>query len=120
MATVDARLINATFYDVTRFDIVEGHAFTLTLLHWPGESRWVSENDPVLEIKVTPDLTEVVAKALGVSTIFILEKTGFGEQPKVIKELLITVVAEIIQPVSSLGLSATVVAKSGPIVPPEA
>lgn len=113
MATVDARLSNATFYDVTRFDVVKGEVFSLSLIDWPAESRWVSENDPVLQIVHEPgNEGKITAKELGVSTIWFFEKTAFGEQPKVIKELLITVVAEIVQPVSDLGLSAQVVDKT--------
>lgn len=112
MAIVDARLTNATFYDVTRFDVVKGQVFSLTLIDWPDESRWVSENDPVLEIVHAPgNEGEITAKELGISTIWMFEKAAFGEQPKVIKELLITVVAEILPMVSDLGLSVSIVDK---------
>lgn len=111
MATVDASLDNSAFEDVTKFKLVKGVEADLTLKGWEWLSRWISENDPVLKLTVSGNDAHIIAEEIGVSTIFILEMTAFGEQPKVIKELLIEVVAAIVPPVSNLGLSATVVPK---------
>lgn len=110
-ATVDTSLDNSAFEDVTKFRLVKGVEADLTLKGWDGESRWISENDPVLKLVVSGNDAHITAEEIGESTIFIMEKTAFGEQPKVIKELLINVVPEIVSPVSSLGLRATVVDK---------
>lgn len=103
---VDARLLNATFYDVTRFDIVQGEAFSLDLVEFDGTTSWFSNNDQVLEILQTGNQAEVKALTLGTSLIWIFDSTNTK-----IKELIITIVAEIVQPVSDLGLSATVIDK---------
>lgn len=109
--TVDASLDNSAFEDVTKFRLVKGVEADLTLKGHDGPSRWISENDPVLKLIVTGNDAHITAEELGESTIFIMEKTAFGEQPKVIKELLINVVPEIVQPVSDLGITVALVDK---------
>lgn len=109
--TVDASLNNSAFEDVTKFRLVKGVEADLSLKGWEGESRWISENDPVLRLTVSGNEAHIIADELGESTIFIMEKTAFGEAPKVIKELLINVVSEIIQTTTSLGLVASVIDK---------
>lgn len=103
---VDARLSNATFYDVTRFDIIQGEAFSLDLVEFDGPTSWFSNNDQVLEILQTGNRAEVKASELGTSWVWI-----FDDANAKIKELIITVVAAIVPPVSDLGLSATVIDK---------
>lgn len=104
---VDARLSNATFYDVARFDIMQGEAFSLDLVDFEGTTSWFSNNDQVLEILQTGNQAEVSALTLGPSLIWIFDSSNAK-----IRELLITVVAAIVQPVSDLGLSAQVVDKT--------
>lgn len=103
---VDARLSNATFYDVARFDIMKGEAFSLDLVEFEGTTSWFSNNDQVLEILQTGNQAEVEALELGTSWIWIFDSSNVK-----VKELIITVVAAIEQPVSDLGLSATVIDK---------
>lgn len=103
---VDARLSNATFYDVTRFDIMQGEPFSLDLVEFDGTTSWFSNNDQVLEIIQTSNQAEVKALELGTSWVWI-----FDDDNVKIKELIITVVTAIVQPVSDLGISATVIDK---------
>lgn len=98
---VHARLSNATFYDVTRFDIVKGEEFSLTIVDFEGATSWFSNNDQVLEILQTGNDAQIKASELGASWIWIFDANNAR-----IKEIIITVVAEIVLPVSTLGLKA--------------
>lgn len=112
MATIDASLDNSAFEDVTKFRLVKGVEADLTLKGWEGPSRWISENDPVLKLTVNGNDAHITAEEVGESTIFIMEKTAFGEPPKVIKELLINVVAEIVDLAANLNASGEPIDKN--------
>ena len=61
---VDLRLSNAEVYDVTRFRVLVGEAFTLVA---DASGRWFTDNDPALAVRVTPagDRADVTADAPG-------------------------------------------------------
>ncbi len=102
MATVNASLSNATFYNVERFDVVQGEKFSLLLTDSDNIIVDFSvTNDPVLDIQSdVVNSQEVTASKVGRSRIIYLDKDD-----KKVKELIINVVESISDPAVSLDLS---------------
>jgi len=72
-----------------KIDVVKGQKFSL-LTDLTGDSKWFSDNDPVLGIIVTGNNADVEATDIGTSTILIMG-TSFG----IHKELTISVVEAV-------------------------
>lgn len=97
---VDASFQFAKVYDITKIDVVRGQEFTLNT-DYSGASKWFSDNDPVLELKVTGNDAKATAIDIGTSTVLIMDLNK-----TVIKELTISVVDSILPVATSLGLKA--------------
>jgi hypothetical protein len=114
--TVNARLQNAAFYDVRRFDLVKGQKAALEVLGYDGVIDWASTGDSVLDI-VAPEnvenafgyIAEITAKEKGESRVFVIEKTDEGFP--ILKELKIRVLDEIKDPAVNLGVEITPIDK---------
>lgn len=83
---LDLRLSNAEVFDVTRFRVKVGEAFSLVAD--TGGLRWFTDNDPALRVVVTPsgDRADVVSDAAGEVQIRI-----FGDQDAEVKRLFVEV-----------------------------
>jgi len=103
MAKLDVSFGNAKIYDVTKFDVKVGEKFTLTLYETESSPnlKWLWSNDPVLESEQKNNTSDVIAKKVGISELYLL-----GEDMKVAKILSINVVEDIIEPATNLGLAA--------------
>jgi hypothetical protein len=97
---VDVSFEFAKVYDVTRIDVVKGQQFSL-LTDWISKSKWFSDADEVLEIKVKDNNAEVKALELGTSVVWIVD-----ENKTTLKELIISVVGSIEPQATALNLSA--------------
>jgi hypothetical protein len=97
---VDASFQYAKVYDINKMDVVKGQKFDLNT-DYNGTSKWFSDNDPVLELKVTGNDAEATAMGIGTSTVLIMD-----QNKTVIKELTISVVDSIAPMATSLGLTA--------------
>lgn len=101
MASVDVRLENAAFYDVTRFDVVKGQEFSISLIDHNGPSDWFSNQDQVLSIEQKGNEATVKAESVGSTRIII-----FAPGDVKVKELNIRVVDEIVAPAVTLEIVA--------------
>lgn len=97
---VDVAFSFAKVYDVSRIDVVKGQKFSL-VTDFTGVSKWFSDNDPVLDLKVTDNNADVEATAAGTSTVLIMD-----QNKAVLKELTIAVVEALAPLATSLGLTA--------------
>lgn len=97
---VDVSFDFARVYDVNRIDVEKGQKFSLKT-DFIGTSKWFSDNDPVLDLKVTGNNADVEATEVGTSVILIMD-----EHKNVQKELTISVVDEVLPLATSLGLTA--------------
>lgn len=85
---VDIQFDFAKVYNIEKkIDVAKGQKFSL-LTDLTGESKWFSDNDPVLSINKSGNNADVEATGLGTSTILIMG-TDFGIE----KEIEINVVA---------------------------
>lgn len=100
MPRVDLTLFNARIFDVNSFQVIVGETFTLNT-DITGETRWFSDNDPVLGIKVTGNNAEVQALLEGSCTILIMDA-----KKNIQKELTINVYMNLPVPADVLEVSA--------------
>lgn len=100
MPRVDLTLFNARIFDVNSFQVIVGQQFTLSS-DITVETKWFSDNDPVLGIKVTGNNAEVEALQEGTCTILIMDA-----KKNIQKELTITVHTNLPVPADVLEVSA--------------
>jgi len=97
---VDITFDFAKVYNIEKADIAVGQKFTLTT-DFTAASKWFSDNDPVLSLKVTGNSAEDEAMQTGTSTILIMNEVNGIEKTLVFK------VVDSIQPMAAdLGLRA--------------
>jgi hypothetical protein len=97
---VDITFDFAKVYNIDKADVVQGQRFTLNT-DYAAASKWYSDNDPVLSLKVSGNSAEVEAKETGTSTILIMNEANGIEKTLVFK------VVDSIQPMAAdLGLKA--------------
>jgi hypothetical protein len=97
---VDITFDFAKVYNIEKADIAVGQKFTLNT-DYAAASKWYSDNDPVLSLKVSGNSAEVEAKETGTSTILIMNEANGIEKTLVFK------VVDSIQPMAAdLGLKA--------------
>ncbi len=97
---VDVLFDFAKVYNINTFDVVKGQKFLL-LSDLKVPSRWFSDQDPVLSMKVKDNSAEVEATSIGQSSILIM-----GIDLQKIYEIKINVVESIARPATDLGLTA--------------
>jgi hypothetical protein len=98
MASFNVSLSNATFYGVTKFDIVKGEQFTIYLMDSVAVPEdWFFNNDAVLSSNTTGSQSQVTASELGVSKLRVLDASGATEIM-----LDINVIEEIVPPAVAL------------------
>lgn len=98
---IDVAFKNAKVFNVQdRIDVVKGEAFTL-FTDAPENTRWFTDNDPVLSVKAQGQNAGFSADAIGPSTIFLI-----GDADALLKKLQINVVASIEEPAANLNTSA--------------
>lgn len=97
---VDVSFGFAKVYNIESFDVVKGQKFSL-LTDNTGESKWFSDNDPVLSLIVDGNNADVEATATGTSEIIIMD-----ENLNQLKKITIKVVDAIIEPAKKLTLKA--------------
>lgn len=104
MPQVNASLNNAAFENVSRFRIVNGQAFSLALVDYEGPIDWAHTGDRNVEIIPSEDpeqhTADLKATGLGKSRIFVIEKSE--TEFNIIKQVWLEVVAEILDPATSL------------------
>jgi len=98
---MDVAFKNAKVFNIRdRIDVVKGEPFTL-FTDAPDNTRWFTDNDPVLAVTAKGKNADFSADAIGTSTIFLI-----GEANVLIKELTVNVVASIEPPAVSLNTTA--------------
>jgi hypothetical protein len=98
MALMDVAFKNVKAFGVTRLEVAMGEKFKLYLTpEIDGKVRWLWENDPVLQTRVTENVAEVEATEVGDATTFI-----FDEAMKLIMRVDIKVVDSIKEPAAKL------------------
>ncbi len=98
---VDVVFAFAKVYNVDeRIDVVKGQKFSLNT-DFIGTSKWFSDNDPVIALKISGNSAEVEATEEGSSVILIMD-----ESKNVQKELTISVLAAIVPEATALNMSA--------------
>lgn len=90
----------AKVYNVEKADVVKGQSFSIDT-DFAGVSKWFSDNDPVLSLKVNGNTAEAEAKETGTSTILIM-----NESMTVEKTLVINVVDSIEPKATDLSVTA--------------
>lgn len=97
---VDVTFDFAKAYNIEKIDVAKGQKFTLNT-DYAEPSKWFSDNDPVLALKVSGNNAEAEAKEVGTSTVLIMN-SAFGIE----KTLTINVVEQVIPMAVDLGVSA--------------
>lgn len=90
---IDITLKNARVYNIEKADIAVNENFYLRIIDvLTDKVKWFVENDPVLDITLSEDTSEIsiTAKSPGTSTILIMDSTY-----KILKTLTINVLSEI-------------------------
>lgn len=98
---VDVTFSNAKVYDINRIDVKLGEKFFLTT-NGDGSEDLFSDNDPVLDITTNGTQVSLTASKVGMSRLKWINTAGTG----VIKDVVITVMDNILPPASDLGLTA--------------
>lgn len=105
MPRVDLTLSNVRIFDVNSFQVITGQQFSLQT-DITGETRWFSDNDPTLNIKVLGNNAEVQTMQEGKCTILIMDT-----KKNILKELSIEVFSILPTPADVLD------AQVGPAIP---
>lgn len=95
---IDVKFSNAKVYDVNTFDVAKGEKFSI-LTDYTQPSKWFSDNDPVLSMKVAGDFAEMEALETGASTLLIMDG-NFG----ILKQITINVLEEIVDPATDINV----------------
>lgn len=88
----------AKVYDVSRIDVVKGQKFSLEA---DQDGKIFSDNDPVLDLKQSGLITDIVAAEVGTSILWMV-----GADKQILKELTISVVDKLDPLATKLNLSA--------------
>lgn len=88
---VDLSLFNVRIYDVTDADIILGQDFSMRVQS-QEKLEWFTNNDEVLNLKVTENTAEIKANSVGNCTILLMNSSR-----QIVRSLSIVVV-NVIQP----------------------
>lgn len=90
---------NVKAYDVTKIDVLLGQSFAAEVVSFTNPVRWFSDNDPVLDLRVSPDglSSQITATQKGITEIQL--QSGGG----LVKTLFIEVYDRVS---TNLGLTA--------------
>jgi hypothetical protein len=97
---VDVTFDFAKVYNIEKIDVAKGQRFALNT-DYTEPSKWFSDNDPVLALKVSGNNAEAEAKEVGTSTVLIMS-SAFGIE----KTLTINVVEQVVPMAVDLGVSS--------------
>lgn len=98
---MDVAFKNAKVFNVQdRIDVVKGEPFSL-LTDLPANTRWFSDNDPVLSVNAIGPEATLTADTIGSSTLLLLD-----DADALLKKLKINVVASVEEPAANLNTSA--------------
>jgi hypothetical protein len=103
MASVDVALKNSKFYNVVKFDVINGEEGTIFLTpDKEGPTRWFWEHDRVLDTEVEGNQAKFKATAIGDATLYIYDVPGSNTRGSVIMEVTIKVTEAILAPAAKL------------------
>jgi membrane carboxypeptidase/penicillin-binding protein PbpC len=103
MASVDVALKNSKFYNVVKFDVVNGEEGTIFLTpDKEGPTRWFWEHDKVLDTEVTDNQAKFKATSVGDSTLYVYDVPGSTARGSIIMQVDIKVVEAILEPAAKL------------------
>ena len=82
--------INSEAFDVSALTLGLGQEIVMSMPSIEEPIRWFADNDPALKINPNGNEANILADAVGSSTILIMKQ----EQDQIIKQIVITVISE--------------------------